>query len=55
MSITNERIAGSSIALNWDVIHAGSPTLQKVLLCGLSGLNVIPVMVDSSGGLMTGA
>ncbi len=55
MSNTNEVVAGSSIALNWNTIYAGSPVLQKVLLCGLSGLIVIPVMVDGSGALMTGA
>ncbi len=53
MSATNRIITGSSIALDWATTNGGSVVVQQVLLCGLSGTIMIPVMVDSSGAIFT--
>ncbi len=49
---TNIALQVSGTALDGAVL-AGSHAVQMVLLCGLSGLQAIPVMVTGSGELIT--
>ena len=46
----NEFMVVSGTALP-DILLAGSGTVAKVLLCGVSGLSVIPLQVTGEGGL----
>ena len=47
----NEYVQFSGTAFDSSVL-AGSSTISKVLLCGMSGLACIPVQVTSSGALV---
>ena len=49
---TNQFLQLSGTAFDGAVL-AGSHALQMVVLCGMSGLQAIPVQVNSSGCLMT--
>ncbi len=50
MVSTNEFMVISGTSLP-DIALAGSGTVSKVLLCGISGLSVIPIQVTGEGGL----